>query len=175
MRLFPSTFFKGALAVSLLTVTAAANASWMQVVDPDLSDLAFNPGGTDSTMAPTNQNADTVAAWIEDLVGFAAGSLILVDSGDLTPESLIIDATTKYVAVHYGNLGGNADPLGKATIAYYCASDCGTFTPETMAGISDYRVYRVGRPDEPVPAPAGFALLGAGLIALSQLRRRTTG
>jgi len=105
-------------------------------------------------MAPTNQNPDIVAAWIEDLVGFAAGSLFLLDSGDATPSSLIVDATAKYVAVHYGNFGGQSDPLGKATIAYDCASDCGTFTPETMAG---------------------FALLGAGLVALSQMRRRTTG
>lgn len=175
MRMFYSASFKGVLAASLLMVAAAANASWIRVVDPDLSDLAFNPGGTSSGVAPTNQDSATVAAWIEDLVGFAAGSLLLLDSGDDTPASLIVDATARYVAVHYGNFGGSDDPLDKATIAYDCASDCGTFVPETMAGISDYRVYRVGRPDEPVPAPASFALLGAGLIALSQLRRRKTG
>lgn len=175
MRLFHCTSFKGILAASLLMITAAANASWIRVVDPDLSDLAYNPGGTGSGVAPTNQDPSTVAAWIEDLVGFAAGSLVLLDSGDATPASLIVDATAKYVAVHYGNFGGSTDPLGTATIAYDCASGCDTFVPETMGGISDYRVYRVGRPDEPVPAPAGFALLGAGLIALSQLRRRSAG
>ncbi|MFM8356724.1 MAG: hypothetical protein ACKOBM_17745 [Gammaproteobacteria bacterium] len=62
MRLSQSSALKGVLAASLLTVTAAVNASWMRVVDPDLPDLAFNAGGTDSTMAPTKQNADTVAA-----------------------------------------------------------------------------------------------------------------
>lgn len=175
MRLFHSASFKGVIAASLLMVTAAANASWIRVVDPDLSDLAFNPGGTSSGVAPTNQDPSTVAAWIEDLLGFAAGSLLLLDSGDDTPASLIVGATARYVSVHYGNFGGNDDALGKATIAYNCAIECGTFVPETMAGISDYRVYQVGRPDEPVPAPAGFALLGAGLIALSQLRRRKTG
>ena len=171
MQQSTARLLKSLIAIGLLAGATTANAAWIRVVDPDPLDNAFNPGGLTPTTAPTNQNPDTVADWIEDLVGLAPGTLTLIDKGDDTPASLTVSSLATYISVHYGNFGGNQDPLGAATIAYNCASDCGTFTPETQRGISDYRVYSGGRPDEPVPAPGVLMLLGAGLASLRLLRR----
>lgn len=171
MQQSATRLFKSLIAIGLLAGAATANAAWIRVVDPDVSDAAFNPGGLTPSMAPTNQNPDTVAAWIEDLVGLIPGTLTLIDQGDDTPASLAVSSLATFISVHYGNFGGNQDPLGAATIAYNCASDCGTFTPETQRGISDYRVYSGGRPDQPAPAPGVLMLLGAGLASLRLLRR----
>ncbi|MGA1372973.1 MAG: hypothetical protein ACO3Z6_15395 [Pseudomonadales bacterium] len=167
-----SRFLKSLIAIGLLAGATTANAAWIRVVDRDPLDSAFNPGGLDPSMDPTNQNPDTVAAWIEDLVGLLPGTLNLIDQGDDTPSSLSVSLLATYISVHYGNYGGDDDPLDRATIAYNCANDCGTFTPETMQGISDYRVYSGGRPDQPVPTPALLPLLGLGLISLGLMRRK---
>ena len=180
MQKSATPFFKSLIAIGLMAGAATASAGWIRVIDPDVSDIAFNPGGQRSSMAPTNQSPDTVADWLEDLMGLASGALALIDEAADTPGSIDVSLLTTYISVHYGNFGGKNDPLGRVTIAYNCASGCHTFTPETVEGISNYRVYSEERFDKPNPpkgptestsAPGVLMLLGAGLASLRLLRR----
>src|SRR5690349_17624523 len=101
------TWLRTAVAAAALSVASvSAQAGWIQITDPDLTDTATNPdspslsGGT-----PASQSATDIGAWLQDLLNLSSPPdlLALADEFNAGTISGIADGAL-YLTLHYGNL-----------------------------------------------------------------------
>ena len=156
----------------LLGFSALAQAGWI-LVGEESSIGAKNPGEQNTEGGVANQSPEAVEAWLENLLGGVDQTY--VSGGDDTPGQLTdLDLNgINYIVLHYGNdsgITGSESGDGRNTnYAYVCdGSDCDTFTPESMKGLSGYRLFN-GRT---VPEPGTLGLLALGMAGLVLVRRR---
>lgn len=158
-----------ALAAVLLGGSTAAQAGWIQIADPDLTDTAINPGY--GAGGPANQNPATVGAWLADLINAPSVTLLgqAEEFGAATISGLA-SAGSLYLTLHYGNyIVGLGNRQNNVTVAFSCSTGCASFTGYVVEGLSNYRYYGTVRN---VPEPLTLGLLGLGLAGVGFARRR---
>jgi hypothetical protein len=159
----------------LVAITGSAQASWIQVVDPNLLDTATNPGF--GAGGPSSQSASNVRTWLQDLLDAAAAPPLLGQNDSFSAASIsgLPSAGSLYITLHYGNylVGGSREQ--NVTVAYSCTTGCSTFSGYTTQALSNYREYgtvsTISVSGEPVPLPSALALLGIGMLGLGVSRR----
>ena len=170
---------RNAIAAALIGLAVAstdAAAGWVQIVDPDGSDTATNPG------YPANQNQGTVAAYIKDLLNLANAPAWrnedLVVGAGLSGIGNPTGGDTFLLALHFGNGEDTWPHTGPYEVFFSCGADCNTFSLPNGPRVGNYRLYSaLGNPVEHVstaaiPEPATMVLLGLGLIGVYVARRR---
>lgn len=165
---------KTILAGLLLGFSALAQAGWILVDDTAAANGATNPGEIGTDGGPENQSSEAIGNWLEDLLNDGVDQTF-VSGGDDTPSELTgldLDGIN-YIVLHYGNDFGATDSDAQdgnnTNYAYVCdGSDCDTFTPPSMEGLSNYRLFN-GRT---VPEPGTLGLLAMGMAGLVLVRRR---
>ncbi len=168
---------KTILAGLLLGCSALAQAGWILVGDEEAANGATNPGYIGTDGGPANQNPETIDKWLEDLLNDDVDQTF-VRGGDVE-EGATFELTgldldgINYIVLHYGNdlgvTGSEARDGNNTSYAYVCdGSDCDTFTPVSMKGLSNYRLFN-GRT---VPEPGTLGLLALGMAGLVLVRRR---
>lgn len=159
------------LLVALGCASGNAVASWIFIVDPDLTDGATNPG------YPANQNPVTIGLYLQDLLNLAVTPTLLGQndsygggplSGLGEPEPL----KPFLLAFHFGNGNNYWEHDGNFDVFYICSEGCNSFTLPSTKGISNYRLYLDPPPATNVPEPGMLALFGAGLAGLAFSRRK---
>jgi hypothetical protein len=166
MKSYKHLLRSAALAAVLLGGSAAAQAGWIQIVDPDATDAATNPGS--GAGGPSNQSAATIGLWLQDLLNAASAPAVLAQADDFSAATIagLPSAGTLYLTLHYGNFAG----ANNVTVAYSCSTGCGpTFTGYQTQGLSNYRLFGTVTN---VPEPMTLGLLGLGLAAAGLRRRR---
>ena len=157
--------------------SADAAAAWIPVTDPDLSDAATNPG------YPSNQNAATVDAYLQDLLNLPSAPTPLGQIGNLNGSVLSgigepASSNSFLLAFHFGNGNNYYAHTGPFDVFYSCATGCDIFTLPSTQAIGNYWLYSAPLgstaalgPNDPapgisVPEPSTLTLLGGGLLAL---------
>ena len=168
--MFKSKLFRAAaLAMALSLSSAGANAAWIQITDPDISDSAINPGY--GAGGPSNQNAATIGSWLQNLLNLANAPTVIAQNDSFGDSSISpISSAAQYLTLHYGNYYVGQNRYNDVTVGYSCASGCTSFSGYTTGALSNYRIY--GGAAIPVPEPATLTLLGLGLAVLAMARRR---
>jgi hypothetical protein len=170
------TAYAAALIGLAVTCTDAA-AGWVQIADPDGTDMATNPG------YPGSQSPTAIGNYLKDLLNLAAAPTWrhedVADGAGLAGIGDPTDHDTFLLALHFGNNVDVWPHTGPYEVFFSCTDGCDTFALGSTE-IGNYRLYSVlGNPVEridvtaaAIPEPATLALLGLGFAAVCVARRR---
>ena len=169
------TGFAAAL-IGLAIASTDAAAGWTQIVDPDATDTATNPG------YPGSQSPTAVGNYLKDLLNLASApswrNEDVADGSGLGGIGNPTGGDRFLLELHFGNGVDFWPHSGSYDVFFSCDSDCDTFSPPGEVEIGNYRLYSVL--DKPiaridaaaVPEPAVIATIGLGLMCLYLARRR---
>jgi len=172
---------RNAVLAALIGLAAAAStnaaAGWIQIVDPDPTDTASNPG------YPASQNSSVIGTYLTDLLNLANAPTwrnedVAVAAG-LAGIGNPTNGDRFLLALHFGNGVDYWPHNGAYDVFFSCDSGCDAFSLPSGVDIGNYRLYSVlGNPVARVeaaalvPEPLTAAMVGLGLLCLYVARRR---